>query len=363
MARLSIWNSGRRGLDYKFTDRTISEFFNVSGTAVYVHRYVGVWDQSANGIANAATMEGGITSIQDPLFLENRDRKYDSTVIELRGIYNVADVDFDMRQFGLFLQNDTVFLEVHTNDMLAMCGRRIIPGDVIELPHMRDDFIPSDELTVPKTAINKFYVVEDASKASDGYSSTWYSHIWRLKLTPMTGSQEYQDILDLPNEDPFGLGDNGTIGNAISTGGNDMDVNNAVVESAKANFLRRNFETQQFWYMPGTETDDQLPWIFAGDGVPPNGRGQPLEAGYSFPSNPVDGDYYLRTDYKPATLFRRVSSGWQIQEVNYRQQEWTAAHRLLHDFINNNTQSDFKDGTSAAEKQNLSKSVKARADF
>ncbi len=363
MARLSIWNSGRRGLDYKFTDRTISEFFGISGTAVYVHRYMGVWDQTANGIANAAIIDGGITSIQDPLFLENRDRKYDPTIIELRGIYNVADVDFDMRQFGLFLQNDTVFLEVHLNDMIAMCGRRIIPGDVIELPHMRDDTIPSAELTVPKTAINKFYVVEDASKASDGYSSTWYAHIWRLKLTPMTGAQEYQDILDLPNEDPFGLGDNGTIGNAISTIGTEMGINNAIVEAAKANFLNRNFETQQFWIMPGTELDDQLPWIFAGDGIPPNGNGQPLEAGYSFPSSPTDGEYYLRTDYKPATLFRRVGSGWQIQEVNYRQQEWTAAHRLLFDFINNNTQSDFKDGTSAPEKQPLSKAVKARADF
>jgi len=28
----------------------------------------------------------------------------------LRGIYNVADVDFDMSQFGLFLQNDTLFM-------------------------------------------------------------------------------------------------------------------------------------------------------------------------------------------------------------------------------------------------------------
>jgi len=358
MARLSIWNSGRKGLDYKFTDRTISEFFGVSGTAVYVHRYEGVYDQTANGIANGSTMEGGISSIQDPLFLENRDRKYNDTIIELRGIYNVADVDFDMRQFGLFLQNDTIFLEVHLNDMVAMCGRRIIPGDVIELPHMRDDTIPGD-----KPAINKFYVVEDASKASDGYSSTWYAHIWRLKCTPMTGAQEYQDILDNQITDPFGLHDLGTLGNAITTIGIENSINNAVIEAARANFVNRNFETQQFWVMPGTELDDQLPWIFAGDGIPPNGEGKPLQSGLSFPENPQVGDYFLRLDYSPSTLFRRVEFGWQIQEVNYRQQEWTAAHRLLYDFINNDKISDFKDGHSAPEKQNLSTAVKARADF
>jgi hypothetical protein len=364
MARLSIWNSGRKGNDYKFIDRIISEFFGASGTAVYVHRYMGVYDQTANGIANGAVVDGGILGIEDPLFMENRNRKYDPTIIELRGVYNVTDVDFDMRQFGLFLQNDTIFLEVHLNDMLAMCGRRIIPGDVIELPHQRDDSIPSDILGVNQTAINKFYVVEDANRASDGYSSTWYPHIWRLKLTPMPASQEYQDILDQPNPGPWGLGDGPeTIGNAITNLGQELGINNAVVEAARANFLNRNFETQQFWIMPGTETTDQLPWIFAGDGAPPNGEGAPLQSGRSFPLNAADGDYYLRTDYNPPTLFRRVNIGWQIQEINYRHQEWTAAHRLLFDFINNNKITNYKDDTTAPEKTPLSSAVKARADF
>jgi hypothetical protein len=364
MARLSLWNSGRRGLDYKFTDRNISEMFSVSGTAVYVHRYLGIYDQTANGIANAAILDGGITSIQDPLFLENRDRSYDRNIIELRGLYNVADVDFDLRQFGLFLQNDTVFLETHLNDMIAMCGRRIVSGDVIELPHRRDDTIPGAQDNVESPAINKFYVVDDASWASDGYSSTWYQHIWRLKLVPMTNGQEFQDILGQTATDPTGLFDQGTLGDLMGVIGNDLGVNNAVVEAAQANFLNRNFETQQFWIMPGTELDDELPWIFAGDGVPPNGEGKPLQSGTTFPTaNVQEGDFFLRTDYSPSTLFKRVSNGWQFQEVNYRQQEWTAAHRLLYDFINQDNTATFQDGLTLPQKAALSTAVKARADF
>ena len=49
-------------------------------------------------------------NIQDLLFLENRDRKYDSDVYKMRGIYQVQDVTFDLSQFGMFLQTGTLFM-------------------------------------------------------------------------------------------------------------------------------------------------------------------------------------------------------------------------------------------------------------
>jgi hypothetical protein len=357
MSRLSIWNSGIKGLDYKFIDADISEHFGISGTAVYCHLYEGVWDQSANGIANAAIMDGGIYSVQDPLFLENRERKYSDIVYELRGVYNVGDVEGDMRQFGLFLTNDTIFVEFHLNDMVAQLGRRLISGDVIEFPHQRDDTIPGD-----KPAMNKFYVIEDANRATNGYSSTWYPHIWRVKCTPMTASQEYQDILDDQATDPFGLNTGNTIGDLLGTLDNNLAINNAVVEAARSNFIHRNFETQHFWIKPGTETGDQNPFVWAGDGIPPNGY-ETLGFGTAFPQANV-GDYFLRTDYSPATLFRRVTKGWEIQEINYRDREWTSAHRLLFDFLNNEKTTTFKDGEVRDQLVPLHKAVvKPKADF
>ena len=77
-------------------------------------------------------------NIQDLLFLENRDRKYDTDVYSMRGIYQVQDITFDLSQFGMFLQTGTLFMVFHINDMVATIGRKLMPGDVIELMHLKD---------------------------------------------------------------------------------------------------------------------------------------------------------------------------------------------------------------------------------
>jgi hypothetical protein len=128
------------------------------------------------------------------LFLENRDRKYDADVYTLRGAYNIQDTDFNLSQFGLFLQNDTVFLTVHINNSVDTIGRKIMSGDVVELPNLKDEYALNDF----KSALKRYYVVEDINRAAEGYSVTWYPHLYRLKLKPIIDSQEYRDILEKP---------------------------------------------------------------------------------------------------------------------------------------------------------------------
>jgi hypothetical protein len=74
-----------------------------------------------------------LLGIQDLLFLENRDRKYDTSVYTMRTIYRLNDNDFDLTQFGLFLTGDTMFAVFHLNDMIDNIGRKIIVGDVIRI--------------------------------------------------------------------------------------------------------------------------------------------------------------------------------------------------------------------------------------
>jgi hypothetical protein len=71
---------------------------------------------------------------------------------------------------------------------------------VIELPHLRDEYAANDY----KTALKRFYVVEDVNRASEGFSPTWYPHLYRVKLKQIVDSQEFADILNRPeNEDLF----------------------------------------------------------------------------------------------------------------------------------------------------------------
>ena len=137
MPRLSLYKP-ERGQDYKFIDRQVSEMFQVGGTDVYLHKYIGVLDPTDN------TQTLPVTAIQDVVFLENRDRKYDSSIYKIRGLYNVQNIDFNLSQFGLFIDNDTVYMTVHINDFIKYIGRKPISGDVIELPHLRCLLYTSD---------------------------------------------------------------------------------------------------------------------------------------------------------------------------------------------------------------------------
>lgn len=165
--------------------------FTVGGTDLFVHKYIGTDD---------GDVVKDHTQIQDLVFMENRDRKYDADVYTVRGIYNVQDIDFDLSQFGLFLSNDTLFMTIHINSSVETVGRKIMSGDVIELPHLKDEYAANDFAT----ALKRYYVVEDVNRAAEGFSPTWYPHLYRLKLKQIVDSQEFKDILDKPeNEDLF----------------------------------------------------------------------------------------------------------------------------------------------------------------
>lgn len=201
MPRLSLYRPNKTN-DYKFLDRNVSEMLTAGGTDLYIHKYLG---PNANTPSVDYTQPQydklEPTNIQDLLFLENRDRIYDPNVYRLRGHYNVQNLDFDLSQFGLFLQNDIIFVTVHYNDMIDIVGRKLMVGDVIELPHLLD-YNPLKE-TIP-VALKRFMQITDANYASEGFSQTWFPHLWRIKCEPLVDSQEFNQILNEPiNQDNY----------------------------------------------------------------------------------------------------------------------------------------------------------------
>lgn len=203
MPRLSLYRPNRTR-DYQFLDRTIAEMYTVGGLDIYVHKYLGPktggTDSVESGNYDATQPQYSSENplfIQDLLLLENRDRAYDPDVYQMRGVYNAQDIDFDLTQFGLFLNNDTLFITFHYNDMIDTIGRKLMSGDVIEVPNLRD--MNPLNTAIPR-ALPKYYVIQDASFASEGFSQTWMPHLWRVKCTPMVNAQEYQEILNKPFE-------------------------------------------------------------------------------------------------------------------------------------------------------------------
>lgn len=334
MPRLSLWRP-THSKDYQFFDKNIFEQFTVGATDINVHKYLGTIDQGTSDDATKPSYTNqSEKNIQDLLFLENRDRKYDTSIYTLRGHYRINDNDFDLSQFGLFLTSDTKFLVVHLNDMVQHLGRKLIVGDVIELPHLKDYYPLDGDLPA---ALKRYYVVQDASYAAEGFAPTWFPHLWRVKLQPLVDSQEYKDIL---NNITVSDDSTDTLGQLLSTYDRYIDINDAIVAQAEADVPASGYDTSTLYVAPVTEdnrpgtTDNidassvaedasdaninsseslvtpsaKISGYLVGDAQAPNG--QSISAGIAFPMNPVAGTYFLRLDYLPNRLFRYDGRRW-----------------------------------------------------
>ena len=390
MPRLSLYRPNRTR-DYQFLDRTISEMYTVGGLDIFVHKYMGPQSGgedsalSGNGDATQPIYEEvNVLNIQDLLLLENRDRIYDPDIYVMRGVYRVQDVDFDLTQFGLFLNTDTLFITFHYNDMIDTFGRKLMVGDVIEVPNLKDYHPLNAALPL---ALPRYYVVQDAAFASEGFSVTWQPHLWRVKASPLTNAQEYRNILDKPfvaeyiwdpgdfypmgsivnygdvyyraiQNVPAGIEINDTtywseytpptISDMQSTRPKDTEINDSILAQANAEVPASGYYVKDFYIVPTLENGEPANpvGLSAGSTVTVDGtqgglditpradgytagyltgdglapNGLPVTPGVSFPNNPGLGDYCLRLDYQPNRLFRYDGARWVKIEQKVRTQ-------------------------------------------
>ena len=370
-----------RTRDYQFLDRIISEQYTVGGLDIFIHKYMGPQTGgedsafSGNGDATQPTYDTlDPLNIQDLLLLENRDRIYDPDVYVMRGVYNHQDIDFDLTQFGLFLNNDTLFITFHYNDMIDTFGRKLMNGDVFEVPNLKD-YNPLNA-SIPQP-LPRYYVVQDADFATEGMSQTWMPHTWRVKATPMTNNQEFKDILkkpvvseniwdngnfypagwitnygdvyyqarqntpagtDITNTDYWQLYTPLTQSDVFSTRPKDNEINDAILTQADVEVPLSGYDTQPLYIVPTLDNGQPAnpTSLTTLDGVSVDGtqggmnvtpkadgytvgyltgdgvppNGLPVTSGVQFPLGAVAGDYCLRVDYFPNRLFRYDSRRW-----------------------------------------------------
>lgn len=373
MPRLSLYRPNKTN-DYKFLDNTIREMYTVGGLDLYVHKYLGpktVGDSADrdNGDATRPVYdESNPLFIEDVLFLENRDREYDDSIYIMRGVYNAQDIDFDLTQFGLFLNGDTVFVTFHYNDMVDTLGRKLMAGDVLEFPNLKD-YHPLDD-SGPK-ALPRYYVVQDASFASEGFSQTWLPHLWRVKLTPLTASQEYNDILNKPM-DPDNPGA-GTIEDFVSQKKKNLEINDQILQQAEVEVPSSGYDNSGF-YVVGTNATDEsdvdatpkadgyLVGYLTGNNIPPNAK--EVTSGVTFPSSPDNGDYALRLDYFPNRLFRYDGVRWVKVEDGVRTDLTPGSDNKTQrsGFVNNDETITTTDRGDIPSRQSLSDLLKPTKD-
>ncbi len=388
MPRISLWNPVK-GADYNFVDRTISESYRIAGDGILIHMYEGPTTDATG------STDTSLTSIQDVLFLTNANRKYNPNVIELRGHHQPQDVQYDLSQFGVALSSDMIRVSFHNNDMLDSLGRKLIAGDVMEFPSLRD--VPIFDNAV---GINRYYVVVDALYLAAGYGQKWFPHIWLVRAKLMTASVEFTEIINqaasgqtdggvgqgigvMPpgftetsdaSGNP-GLGCNPNITSSLNLFCEIIKITDQnVAEAEKYAFFDPKFFESANLYIYLDEKG--YPVIgsnyFSGDGAPPNlstdnadnlvPSGPLVGAGVAFPPGMTDGQYYLRLDYYPERLFQKQGNCYKLIEVNVLK-VWTAYNRVLDTFIDNNTDTVLSDGTIIPEKQAISQVVKQKVDL
>ena len=334
MPRLSMYRPNRSS-DYQYLDQIIAEQYTVGGLDIFVHKYLG----PQTGDPGDADATIPVRETQNPLFiedlllLENRDRAYDPNIYIMRMVYRSQDVDFDLTQFGLFLNNDTLFLTTHYNNMIDTFGRKLMVGDVIEVPNLKDYNPLNKDIPLP---LPRYYVIQDANFASEGFSVTWLPHLWRIKATPLVNAQEYKQILDQPfvttniwdngNFYPAGdvvnagdvyyrakinvppgtditntlywevIANPNTLGDSGSTRNKDLEINDAILVQAEIELPLSGYDITKFYILPtyedGQPASDGLTTtssttsstLAPGEGVTPRSLGYTM--GYL--SNSVD---------------------------------------------------------------------------
>jgi hypothetical protein len=263
----------------------------------------------------------------------------------------------------LFLNADTLFITFHTNEMVERLGRKLMAGDVIELPHLNDDLL----LDATAKSINKFYAVQDASRAAEGFGPTWWPHLWRIKVSPINDAQEYRNLLGDPEDEE-------SLKNALSTYQTEMRINNAIMESAAVVTPGAGYNNVEI------NSNSYTPTIIGFDGSGKSdiavntseyqaslGNTTGVANGLTFPSNPTQGDLYIRMDFNPQRLFVYRGNRWHRVSDNVGPVSWKDATVNASTYVNNtNSTSTNNAGTTKSpldQRQPLSKVfTKPKAD-
>ena len=297
--------------------------------------------------------ETTVTNIQDRIFLENRDRQYNTSAVTIKGSYTPLSLQTFQSAYGmsqLFGGAETYSIEVSFSDVVGLLGRPPVIGDIFQLPS-ETQYSPNLQ------PVLKYLEVTDIAWSTNGYTANWIPTLQKILAQPVIASQETQDILGKLTEDIDSSGlvdiDNGDNTKAYQ----DLSAISQTIQAyANTNVPERGedyadvtkfspavYEWQRNYKNLNMKKLDRNRNVYGIDAMPPNGL--PFTEGDSFPLTPANGDYhrltysFINNDIPPRLHRYSTAKGrWIYLETDQRF-ALKNTKPLLQEFINPETSS------------------------
>lgn len=261
-----------------------------------------------------------LDDIQDPLFMENRDRDYAKSSVQLKVAYTPFDAVSDLSKFG-FQMADIYSFTVSFAEMVRALGRPVVVGDVLEVPSE----VQYDHHLRP---VKKFLEVTDTGWAADGFTTGWKPIIFRFQAQQLIPGQEHRDLLGTVDTQKYTVDDGNFFAGLEQiqtspltvTEANEAEAFKAVPE--KGTNVREQASGTNRFNQPGSYDGVGL---YVEDGLPSDGS--PYTTGFEkLPdvAGQKDGAYF-RLEYSPdknlaARLYKFsiVKNKWLYVETDRR---------------------------------------------
>ncbi len=303
--------------DYDLLDRVIAEQYVIGGVDMFLYTFQGATGNEGSTDLTKPDLTKNISllAIGNKVFGETINRKYNPEAIVLPVVYQIQEAVADYKLPGLMFNFNTMDITVHYNTMLKYVGRKILPGDVLELPNLRDTDVYGSTIS-----INKWYYVQDAFKAGEGYSQTWNHHIWKLRVKPLTDSPEFSNIVDkikqqYPNTstDPNDTNPDNQNG-SVTVGDKALDMMNSIIKQAESEVPYMHWDNEHIFNDTVGLNYSNIPMGFALPTKPKANQYYKLQSepklyekqgtqwvlinskfGNRFPNKPNDADFYFKS--------------------------------------------------------------------
>jgi hypothetical protein len=230
-------------------------------------------------------MQTSIDNVQDVFFMENRDRDYATSSLQVKAVYQPFDSMGDMSKFGFNILDSYTF-EASFAKMVEILGRPIVIGDIIELPA---------ELQYDHNlrAVKKYLEVSDAAWSSNGYTTGWRPTLYRFVAQHLIPAAENRDIIGTI-ENQYAVSDSEFLTGIAEIDGIAHTASENIEALAKDAVPEDGQDAREQHAGESSHAVGKVDSYDYGveDGLPPNGL--PYGEGFALPDvlTAVDGSYY-----------------------------------------------------------------------